>query len=250
MFDSVADQEYDAWYCRPQLALCHIAEVAMPIGRKILRPIHRLALKYCWLEPTVFMAILFAIIWFVSPSLRGLHPVIVALILLALPVFSMILHRDRFRNIGLRFDNIGQSSGEVLLLTMLLGGVILLIGAWSGRTIRIGAIAPMSILAYWPWSLSQQFVLQGFVLRRLNESILTGHQAAFASACLFGAVHLPNPLLTVATTIAAYGWCRLFQRHPNLFTIALSQAFLAVLLMAQFNGMHHLMRVGPGFLDP
>ncbi len=65
---------------------------------------------------------------------------------------------------------------------------------------------------------------------------------------LFASLHYPNMALVLVTLVGGYAWCRLFERHPNLITLAVSHGWLAVLLRAFWPAewLHNL-RIGPGF---
>ena len=200
------------------------------------------------LEPLVFVALLCLYIWTLEPVASGPGRVLGAAVLLALPVCSNLLHRDRPRDLGLRLDNLLHSSREVGGVT-LIGTVLIVAGSlafgWRPALTLGGVIGP---IAYLVWGFAQQYALQAFVQRRLRESLQSSQRAAVVSALLFGIVHLPNPLLVVSTAVAGYLWCRAFERSPNLVTLAVSHALLAGLLMSSVpREIHHVMRVGPGY---
>ena len=71
------------------------------------------------------------------------------------------------------------------------------------------------------WGGAQQWVLQTVVLREAQRSSSRA-TGIFVAAVLFGAVHLPNPLLTPLAGAGALIWCRLYDRHPNIIPLALS----------------------------
>ena len=50
------------------------------------------------------------------------------------------------------------------------------------------------------------------------------------------------------TLVGGYVWCRLFHRQPNLFTLAISHGWLAVLVRYSWPAewLHNL-RIGPGY---
>jgi membrane protease YdiL (CAAX protease family) len=71
-----------------------------------------------------------------------------------------------------------------------------------------------------------------------------------ACAAIFGALHLPNPFLSIVTFGAGYCFCALFRRCPNLFALALAHA-LASTVLYHFLPMQitHFMRVGPEYFQ-
>ena len=63
---------------------------------------------------------------------------------------------------------------------------------------------------------------------------------------MFAALHLPNPFLAAATALAAFAWCWIYDRHPNLAPLALSHALLTVAVFYALNDAVTL-RVGAAF---
>ena len=82
-----------------------------------------------------------------------------------------------------------------------------------------------------PWALLQQYLLFGFCHRRIRLLLGPGRSSILATSTLFGLMHLPNPVLTVACTLGGFVWAREFDRSPNLvahaLTHAVGSAFLA-----------------------
>ena len=102
------------------------------------------------------------------------------------------------------------------------------------------------------WGAAQQWILQTVVLREAQRasSRATG---AIVAALLFGALHLPNPLLTAVTLAGALGWCAIYDRYPSIIPLALSHALGTLALMYAFDdrtigglnvGYSYLMRDG------
>lgn len=215
-----------------------------------MRRVRHAIIAHPGLQALGFVALLFLHIWKVEPVAPDGARLLAAAFLMAIPVCSNLLHRDRASDLGLRVDNLRRSGRQVGAATLLCSLVIVAVSHAFGwrSTMNLGAL--LGALGYVGWSFSQQYALQAFVHRRLRESLRCSRRAALASALLFGLVHLPNPLLTVTVTIAGYIWCRVFERTPNLFALAVSHAWLATLLMTSVpEKVHHIMRVGPGFWE-
>jgi membrane protease YdiL (CAAX protease family) len=124
--------------------------------------------------------------------------------------------------------------------------VVLVIGRQLGTLHGRDQLAPRFALLL-AWALVQQFMLQTTILREARCTF--GRRAALVvAAALFAVVHLPNPLLTPVTFLAALGWCWIYDRHPNLFPLAVSHA-CASLTLALALGPHLTggMRVGFGY---
>ncbi len=90
--------------------------------------------------------------------------------------------------------------------------------------------------------------MQSFTYRRLRDANPRPSLAALHAAILFAALHYPNTPLVLVTLAGGYVWCRLFERHPNLITLAVSHGWLAVLLRAFWpaDWLHNL-RIGPTY---
>jgi hypothetical protein len=101
---------------------------------------------------------------------------------------------------------------------------------------------------YTLWSFLQQFLLQGFFLRRLRVVLPDTRLAVLAAASLFALAHLPNPVLTVLTMVWGVLSCLIFLRYRNLFTVGLVHALLGVCVAVTVPGtIQHGMRVGLGY---
>ena len=98
------------------------------------------------------------------------------------------------------------------------------------------------------WGASQQWILQTVILREAQRasSRTTG---AIVAALLFGALHLPNPLLTIVTLVGALGWCAIYDRYPSIIPLALSHAIGTLALMYAFDdGIIGGLHVGYSYL--
>lgn len=103
--------------------------------------------------------------------------------------------------------------------------------------------------AYAVWAVVQQLILQSFFFVRL-ESLLGGRRAVLASAALFAAVHIPNPVLTGVSLLGGLFFCEMFRRYRNIFALGLAHAMLGLVIAASFSDavLRH-MRVGEGYLN-
>jgi hypothetical protein len=98
------------------------------------------------------------------------------------------------------------------------------------------------------WAVMQQFVLQSFFYLRM-ESLLGSRRAVFVAAVLFSTVHLPSPVLTVATLLGGLFFCEMFRRYRSIIPLGAVHALLGLTIAASFSDrlLHH-MRVGIGYL--
>jgi len=144
-------------------------------------------------------------------------------------IASNFAHRDSWVGIGVRVDNFLRAFGWVLIPTVVLVLVLLAIG-YGFDCFHFGrkafALRPRRIL----WPLIQQYLLNGFLNRRLQDVVGKGKWSVLGAAAIFALIHAPNPALMVATFLTGAIWAKIFQREPNLFAVTLSHAILAVLL--------------------
>lgn len=138
--------------------------------------------------------------------------------------------------------------------------LILGLGALFALTLPLLAIAtglhfpPLRVVpmhAAWQygiWALMQQFTLQSFFYLRM-ESLLGSRRAVVATALLFSSVHLPSPILTVATLFGGLFFCEMFRRYRSILPLGIVHATLGLTIAASFSDhlLHH-MRVGIGYL--
>ena len=162
---------------------------------------------------------------------------------------SHLRHNDTLADLGIRLDTFGRALREAFLVIV----PALILTATLGLRLGGGvALDPqrtaLAFLWGYPWALFQQYGLQCVIGRRL-ESVVRGEVAHDVTcAAIFGALHLPNPFLTVVTFGAAYCFCALFRRCPNLFALALAHTLASTVLYHFLPPeITHFMRVGPGF---
>jgi hypothetical protein len=199
-------------------------------------------------EPLAFVGLAFLYIWIVQPTRVDWLRVPVMAVIVLIPFASAVLHGDRLRDLGLRIDNLGESVREVGLATVAGGVLIVAIGLSVGHAPESRPGLVRALLLYPFWGLAQQYAMQSFTFRRLREATGNVPVAAGVAALLFGAAHYPNLALASVTAVGGFFWCLLFQRHPNLLTLAVSHGWLAVVLRASWPAewLHNL-RIGPSF---
>jgi membrane protease YdiL (CAAX protease family) len=107
----------------------------------------------------------------------------------------------------------------------------------------------LTFAALVPWALGQQFALQTVLLREAQHT--TSRSAGvWMAALLFGALHLPNPFLAPATTVAAAAWCWIYDRYPNIIPPALSHAALTLAVLYAFDdAITGRLRVGVAYFE-
>src|ERR1035441_9534052 len=157
-----------------------------------------------------------AYIWNLRYSHGGAWVAILGLMLL-----SHLVRREDPDRLGFRTRHMRQCWREVapalacLTLLMLACGMLL-------HTMRpIGVeMALASWLAYVPWGVFQQYVLNGYFLNRF-QAVLGRRAASLIAAALFCGVHAPNWFLMLVAFPAGYCATRIYSRYRNLYVLGL-----------------------------
>lgn len=200
-------------------------------------------------EVTAFILFLMSYLWIWQRAFPGALWVAIIGGLLFIAI-SNVIHRDSAQSLGLRTDNLSQSLPEVSTVTIIIMLIVAGSGWYFGTLRSVEWWKLRAVHWHYFWAFVQQYALQAFVLTRLREVYRDEQRAALFAAGWFAFLHLPNPLLTVMTFVMGYVWCRLFQRHPNLFTLALSHTILAIVTSHSFpRALMHSMKVGPGYFN-
>jgi hypothetical protein len=173
-------------------------------------------------------------------------PVICALFL---AVYSHRQRKESLRMIGWRLDNLAQALRSLAVPT-LVGGVILLSIGWMKESLHFDR----GNLWSWAfglliWATAQQYFLQGFINRRAQIIFGKGKTSVIIVGVLFAILHLPNPILSLATLIGGILWAAVYQRVPNLFALGISHALLSFTLAISLpNWLLNSLRVGFKYL--
>ena len=183
-------------------------------------------------------------------------------LLLAVPVgilfaFMFVSHRLRgesARDLGFRLDNFARAARLLAPPTLVAALLLVSVGwltssvnfaRWSGGQSVLGVPA-LGIF----WGLLQQYALQGFINRRAQIVWGRGRASVVAVAFVFGALHLPNPWLTLATFAGGLLWAYVYQRVPNLFALGLAHGLMTwVLISTVPPAALYNLRVGFKFLQ-
>jgi len=168
----------------------------------------------------------------------------------ALILVSHVLHRDTLRGLGLTRTGLRASAQWVLPVAILVYLPMLFYGFAHHR---LALLYPtwqslLSLAGYGSWCAFQQYLTQSYFHNRFMLVIRNRHVSSALTAILFGAAHIPNLILTIATLVAGFIFAEAFARHRNIWPLALAQAVGGLLLAAVApDALLHHMRVGPGY---
>jgi hypothetical protein len=170
--------------------------------------------------------------------------------LLAVILASHFVHRDTPHQLGLTWRGLAASASVALPLAVALYIPAVIYGFASRSLVPL---APdrrsLTVFAsYGLWCLFQQYLAQAYFHNRLMSVVHNRHLSSLLVAVMFGAAHIPNPILLVATTLGGFVLAEIFARHRNIWPLALAQAVGGFLIAALSPAaLIHNMRVGPGY---
>lgn len=197
-------------------------------------------------EVTSIVASVMIALWIVVPLAPGNRtllavPVVLAL---ALVLISQQVRGERLAEVGFGAANFGKACRLVTIPTIAALLVLTLIG-WHYASIHFDKGVLLKLIGLPIWALVQQFILQGFIYRRVRSLTSTANQAAMITAAVFGAVHLPNLTLAILTFIGGFVWSMVYERAPNLYPLALSHGLVSLFVMSTLpNWMLRSLSVG------
>jgi len=163
------------------------------------------------------------------------------LLILTLIIYSQVKRGESWRDLGFS-QRYFLTASRFLFLPVTLGCVVLLAIGYINNSIHRSTHFGTNLLIIPFWGVMQQYVLQGFLYRRIvflsfhvpSHHVTQPQQvwlAIFFTAGLFSAVHLPNFPLALLALIAAIVWAWVYERAPNLWALGLSHGLLSLVLM-------------------
>ena len=172
------------------------------------------------------------------------------MILLAIVVASQVARRERPAALGLTLRGLRPSAQVVLPLALALFAPAVIYGLVSGAFLLIPPARRIlvSFAAYAAWCVFQQYLLQSYFHIRLMGLIRNRHLSSAVVALMFGAAHIPNPILMIATTAGGFLLAEVFTRRRSIWPLAFAQTVGGFLIAALSPAaLIHNMRVGPGY---
>jgi len=195
------------------------------------------------LEPLSVFGGIMAYIW----RLRFTHPWS-WIAVLGLVVLSHMPRRERAPSLGFHLKHLGdclRKFGPALLaLALMMCATGLLLG-----TIRPLGFerAAWALGLYLPWGLFQQYLLNGYFLKRF-DTVLSQRASGLTAAALFSAVHSPNWFLMLVTPVLGYVGIQVYRRYSNLYFLGAAHATIGFLLFLVVpDSVSHHLNVGPGW---
>jgi membrane protease YdiL (CAAX protease family) len=192
---------------------------------------------------TIIVSCVLIYVWAIEGRFAPDWVLVPGILVVALTVWHDYVHGEW----GFAWRHLGSGLWRALAITLAMSLVVLAIGAAIGtlhdRRDFLGSLAPLIV-----WGCAQQWVLQTVVLREAQRTF-SRSSGILVAALLFGVVHLPNPLLTVATTLGGLVWCWLYDRYPNVIPLALSHALGTLALRYAFDdAITGRLRIGASYL--
>ncbi len=200
------------------------------------------------LELGLFLGLVFSYIWIWSGWSRSSILVVYAAGL-GLTLATHLIHGEDARALGLRVDNLLPAAAQAAVPTVPLVAVFAALGIAGGHW-GAEALDLNRFLRVVSWAFLQQYLLQAFIHRRLAAIVDRPVPRELLVGGIFGALHLPNPILTPVTFLAGWIFALLYRRRPNLLVLAACHAMGSTAVAFGFPPEAlQRMRVGPGYFS-
>jgi membrane protease YdiL (CAAX protease family) len=195
------------------------------------------------LEIASVLVSVFITVWVIIPLQldQRWFSAVPALLAIALMINSHRVRGESWREIGFTTQHFWRALRLLAAPTLIACAAFATVGHLTNSFHRTSNFWSNLLIAP-VWALVQQYVLQGFVHRRVrsllvddyaseNERDRRAKLATLATAAIFAFTHAPNLTLMILTFAGALIWSWVYERAPNLFAIALSHAVISLMLM-------------------
>ena len=163
-------------------------------------------------------------------------------------ILSHILRGERTASLGFRWSNFRECMETMAPALLLLALSLMALGVLL-QTIRPISVeyGCMCLLAYCPWGIFQQYLLNGYIANRLL-AVSSARHVPLMAAALFAGAHLPNWFLMLVTLATGYVSTKIFMRYRNIYFLGLAHAVIGTALFVVIpDSISHHLTVGPGF---
>lgn len=201
--------------------------------------------SFTWLQLIVVYVFIECALWSPSTAVSRRWALVAAVSVLAF----VLVDRPSLRRLGLGLPTTFGAS-IVLAISFATAMFLIFMVRWAGGAIPANPTWPNLRLswAYFVWALVQEFLLQSFFFTRCEE-LFDSAAAVWVAATVFAAAHLPSPVLTTFTFIAALFFCEMFRRYRSIYPIAIVHGVLGLTVAVTMpDSLLHHMRVGIGYL--
>jgi hypothetical protein len=187
--------------------------------------------------------VLVAVLIFIQISIFQRKSVVPGCLALMVAAGGCLVRKEKFVDIGLvNFSCFLIPAGIFAGKTILKGVVHFDEKSWSGLA--------LCLVGYFSWACLQQFALNSFLVRRLEQYGVAREKIPLWAGCLFSLCHFPNPVLMPVTLFGGMEMSNLFLRmkSKNIYWLASPHAAVAILLLRKISvTWHHNFAVGPAF---
>ena len=172
------------------------------------------------------------------------------ILILALILASQIVRGDSRRALGITLSNIRLTAQAILPLAAAAYLSLTVYGLARHTLVLVipGKPALKYFLGYGSWCVAQQYLMQSYFHNRLMSVVRSPHVSSVLVALMFGAAHIPNPILVGATTLGGFVLAEIFAWGRNIWPLVLAQTVGGFVVAALSPpSLIHNMRVGPAY---
>jgi hypothetical protein len=182
------------------------------------------------LEVLVGIIFIFGYLWLIYPLYYQWVKVLFPIPIILFFIYSN--YKKSLKDLGFRLDNWYPSFKILLIFTSIT--IPVLYGIWHlffpvNNYFYRESIFWKKLFTYPFWALFQQYIFLAFFFRRYRELFFPHTSIAiFFSALTFSMIHIPSPPLVLFCFAGGLIWAGIYNKVPNLFTIAISHSILAI----------------------